>query len=161
MRKIIKIVFVFIMTIACGNLNQKKQEVSSDNANNTNSLLENVKLAINPKFKNWVLFQNGTYIIFDSIKDSKNIREEAIRKMKKYGPVSAGGPAGDFNVINLKNPKAWIVSGHCYGMYTYVNPKELDSQTPNDVTVGLFGRSKRNLDGLNPIVIHVNAAAKK
>lgn len=158
MQKILKIVFACIMTIACGNPNQNKDEVSRDNASDTNSLLENVKLAINPKFKNWVLFQNGTYIIFDSIKDSKNIKEEAIRKMKKYGPVSAGGPAGDFNVINLKNPKAWIVSGHYYGMYTYVNPKELDSQTPNDVTVGLFGRSKRNLDGLNPIVIHVNGS---
>ena len=31
-------------------------------------LIENIKLAINPKFKDWVIFKNGTYIIFDDIK---------------------------------------------------------------------------------------------
>ena len=27
-------------------------------------MIEHVKLAINPKFQDWVLFENGTYILF-------------------------------------------------------------------------------------------------
>lgn len=37
-------------------------------------LIENIKLAINPKFKDWVLFRNGTYIIFDDITKVKILK---------------------------------------------------------------------------------------
>jgi hypothetical protein len=45
--------------------------------------------------------------------------------MKEYGPVIAGGPAGDFGVTHLTRTAGWVVSGHYFGMYTYVNPAEL------------------------------------
>lgn len=122
------------------------------------SLLENVKLSISPKFKDWVLFKNGTYIIFDDINQIDNIEEEAIKLMKEFGPVYAGGSAGDFNVISLKKTEGWIVSGHGYGMYTYVNPSELETNSPNDITIGIYGRSKRNSDGENPIIIYINSS---
>ena len=63
-------------------------------------------------------------------------------------------------IISLNRTKGWIVSGHGYGMYTYVNPNELDSNYPNDMTIGLYGRSKRNQDGLEPIIIHINSSKK-
>ena len=78
--------------------------------------------------------------------------------MKEFGPVSAGGPAGDFNVITLNLTEGWIVSGHGYGMYTYVHPTEIDKNSPNDITIGLFGRTKRNSDGENPNIIHINSS---
>jgi len=103
-----------------------------------------------------VLFENGTYIIFDDISTISDIEKEAIELMKEFGPVYAGSSAGDFNVINLTETKGWIVSGHGYGMYTYVSPEELDENNPTDLSIGLSGRSKRNSDGLNPIIIHTN-----
>lgn len=120
------------------------------------SLLENVKLAINPKYKDWVLFENGTYIIFDNLIGIDSMEEEAIRLMKEFGPVSAGNPSGDFSVTYLKDVKGWSISGHGYGMYTYVNPLELDNNSPSDVEIGIYGRSKRDKDGKHPKIIHVN-----
>lgn len=120
-------------------------------------MIEHVKLAINPKFQDWVLFENGTYIIFDDISTVEDIKEEAIKLMKEFGPVHAGGPAGDFNIIHLNQTEGWLVSGHGYGMYTYVHPSELDSESPNDLEIGLYGRSKRDSDGQNPEIIHINS----
>ncbi|WP_249413627.1 hypothetical protein [Chryseobacterium indologenes] len=42
-------------------------------------------------------------------------------------------------------------------MYTYVHPSELDSESPNDLEIGLYGRSKRDSDGQNPEIIHINS----
>ncbi len=158
MKKGIIILTTFLFFFSCDN--NKKEKSSTIVSKNTiqKSLLENVKLAINPKFKDWVLFQNGTYIIFDDVTKVINIEEEAIKLMKEFGPVSPGGSAGDFNVITLNKTTGWIVSGHGYGMYTYVNPNELSKTSPNDVTIGLFGCSKRDKDAKKPIIIHINSS---
>jgi hypothetical protein len=155
--------FLCILTLSCGKKKEDSKNMKLETENlevTTKSLLENVRLAINPEFKDWVLFENGTYIIFDDIKKVENIKKESIDLMKEFGPVSAGGPAGDFNVTNLNKTKGWIVSGHGYGMYTYVNPSELDSNSPDDLTIGLYGRSKRNKDGLKPVILHINSSEK-
>lgn len=134
--------------------NQPKQ--SQSKKMNDKELIENVKLSINPKFQDWVLFKNGTYIIFDDIAKVKNINDEAMVMMKEFGPVFAGGPAGDFNTIHLTKTEGWIVSGHGYGMYTYVSPSEIQNESANDMEIGLLGRSKRDLDGKKPEIIYVN-----
>lgn len=134
--------------------NQPKQSQSKQM--NDKELIENVKLAINPKFQDWVLFKNGTYIIFDDITKVKNINDDAMVMMKEFGPVFAGGPAGDFNTIHLTKTEGWIVSGHGYGMYTYVSPSEIQNESANDMEIGLLGRSKRDLDGKKPEIIYVN-----
>jgi hypothetical protein len=116
---------------------------------NNLSTLEHVKLAISLKFQDWVLFKNDTYIIFDDISTVENIRNEAIKLMQEFGPVFAGVLCRRFQCIHLNSTEGWLVSGHGYGMYTYVHPSELDSETPNDLEIGLLGRSKRNSDGEN------------
>lgn len=120
------------------------------------TLIENVKLAINPKFQDWVLFQNGSYIIFNNTDKIEDIRKEAIKIMSEYGPVHIGSPAGDFGVTTLKKAEGWSISGHYYGMYTYVHPSEINTATANENEIGLFGRSKRDLDGQNPIIVYIN-----
>lgn len=32
----------------------------------TTNMLENIKLAINPEFRDWILFKHGTYILFEN-----------------------------------------------------------------------------------------------
>jgi len=124
----------------------------------SNKLLEHVKLAINPQFTHWVLFANGTYIIIEdsTVKDESTYCTEI---MKEYGPVYVGSPAGDFSVTHLNKTEGWVVGGHYYGMYTYVNPEELKGQNienPSDADIGLFGRNKREIDGKDCKIIHVN-----
>lgn len=159
--KLILLAILSVFILSCGEKKDTSKNIRIVTKNTEKfpvSLLDNVRLAINPKFKDWVLFENGTYIIFDDVSKIENIEKEAIRLMKEFGPVAAGGPAGDFNVTSLNLTKGWIVSGHGYGMYTYVNPKELESNYPSDMTIGIYGRTKRNADGLNPAIIHVNTA---
>ncbi|MDR6763299.1 hypothetical protein J2Y38_003518 [Flavobacterium sp. 2755] len=143
-------------SLGCKNPEKKKIDNQESNEMTEADLLHHVRLAINPKFQDWVLFENGTYIIFDNADTIPDLESEAIKLMKEFGPVHAGGPAGDFSVIHLKETEGWIVSGHGYGMYTYVNPNELGSEKPDDVKIGLEGRSKRNADGQNPVIIHIN-----
>lgn len=121
-------------------------------------LLQNVRLAINPQFEDWVLFENGTYIVFDNIEIIDDVKDEAIQLMKKFGPILIGGAAGDFGITTLTNTDGWVVSGHGYGMYTYVHPTEIDMDSPNDTIIGLYGRSKRDLDGQKPNVIYINSS---
>lgn len=117
-------------------------------------LIKHVTLSINPKFQDWVLFQNGTYIIFENADAIDNLKEETIRLIEKFGPVSIGNSSEDFDVTSLNKTEGWIVSCHGYGIYTYVSPQEIKSKNVNQI--GLFGRNKRDLDGKNPIVIHIN-----
>jgi hypothetical protein len=120
------------------------------------TLIEHVKLAINPKFQDWVLFQNGSYIVFNNTDKIEDIRKEAIKIMAEYGPVNIGSTAGDFGVITLKKAQGWSISGHYYGMYTYVHPSEINTLALNESQIGLFGRSKRDLDGQNPVIIYIS-----
>ena len=158
MNRILLIAITFF--IGCGQSQENKKPNTNDsNTTNNNSklaLLENIKLAINPTFQDWVLFENGTYIIFDKADTIKDIKTEALRLMKAYGPVYAGSSAGDFGVTHLNKTSGWVVSGQCYGMYTYVNPAEIETDNPNDLTIGLLGRSKRDKDGKNPVIVHIN-----
>ncbi len=120
-------------------------------------LIRHVKLAINPEFKDWILFQNGTHIIIEDTSNPKEIEEQGFQKMQKFGPVHAGGPAGDFGTTDLNKTDGWVVSGNGYGMYTYVHPSELDIEQPKDYEIGLFGRNKRDKDGLNPEIICISS----
>lgn len=149
-----------LVFLSCGNSEEKKVENINNNQITESNLLNHVKLAINPKFQDWVLFKNGTYIIFDNADTIPNLESEAIKEMKEFGPVSVGGSAGDFSVTHLNRTEGWVVSGHGYGMYTYVNPNELKSKVPDDTEIGLFGRSKRDLDSKEPVIIHINHKAK-
>lgn len=119
-------------------------------------LTTHVRCAINPQFENWVLFRNGTYIVFDNPESISDIRKEATDLMKEFGPVHVGGPAGDFGVIALSETDGWVVSGHGYGMYTYVHPTELDNPKAADLEIGLYGREKRDADGGSPEIIFIN-----
>jgi hypothetical protein len=119
-------------------------------------LVEHVKLAINPAFGYWVLFKNGTYIIFDEADATTPLRAAAVAAMQEFGPVFAGGPAGDFEVFQLDESVGWVVAGHGYGMYTYVHPSEVSSADAEDLEVGLFGREKRDQDGKELEVLYIS-----
>lgn len=123
-------------------------------------LINHVRLSINPKFQDWVLFKNGTYIIFDNPDTIPVLEKEALNLMAAFGPVCIGTQSADFDVTDLNKTEGWIVSGHGYGMYTYVSPSEIKSNITDIAAIGLLGRAKRDLDAENPIIIHINRKIK-
>jgi hypothetical protein len=147
------LLYTFCFLIACTGQNSKENGTNKELTQS--EIIAHVKKAINPRFKTWVLFSNGTYVI---IEDSTvaDIRQKAIDIMKEYGPVNAGTPAGDMSITKLKHSDGWVVGGHYYGMYTYVNALEIQKDKPTDLDIGVFGRNKRSKDGKELKVIHVN-----
>lgn len=117
-------------------------------------LIENIKRALNPKVSYWVLFSNGTVIVFDRLTKDENIKEKAIKHMKEFGPVWSASEAADFSIVDLVSTKGWFVTGHGYAMYPYVHPQEVSSN-PHDVEIGVIGRSKRHKDSEELKIIYV------
>ena len=108
--------------------------------------------------KLWVLFSNGTCVILMEPED--DLEAQAIELMREWGPVHVGSPAGDFNTITLPDDPGWVVTCHHNDILTYVAPDELD-EDPDDVMVGLLGRSKRDQDSEDLQVIHVEDNRKR
>lgn len=53
--------------------------------------------------KAFAVFSHGSVVIFkDPPGDVAALEAKAVEKMAKFGPVMAGTPAGDFNVMKVK-----------------------------------------------------------
>ncbi|MFJ3833720.1 hypothetical protein ACIPWI_38095 [Streptomyces sp. NPDC090046] len=108
------------------------------------------RLLADPR-KSWVLFEHGTCVVLTA--PEGELAEQATDLLKKFGPAHAGSSAGDFGVIDVKDVEGWVVTGHHNDVLTYVGLDEPQDQS--QITVGLFGRSKRHRDGTELCVVHV------
>jgi len=106
--------------------------------------------------KSWVLFENGTCVIFTNATD--DVEKQAKDLLAEWGPVQAGTPAGDFNVVALAEHPGWVVTCHHPDILTYVDPEEVGPQAA-DIMVGLIGRSKRDQDAHELKVVHVESGS--
>ncbi|TQK95850.1 hypothetical protein FB563_0770 [Streptomyces puniciscabiei] len=101
--------------------------------------------------KPWVLFEHGTCVVLEEA--GGGLADRATEILRAYGPVHVGGPAGDFRVLELKNGEGWLVTGHHPDVVTFV-PLD-DSADPSHLAVGILGRSRRDRDGTELHVVHV------
>ncbi|MFB8353346.1 hypothetical protein [Streptomyces niveus] len=108
------------------------------------------RLLANPR-KSWVLFEHGTCVVLTA--PEGELAEQATDLLKKFGPAHAGSSAGDFGVIDPKDVEGWVVTGHHNDVLTYVGLGEPQDQS--QIAVGLFGRLKRQRDGTELHVVHV------
>lgn len=109
--------------------------------------------------KSWALFENGTCVILMQPED--DLAAQAIALLKEWGPVHAGTPAGDFNVVHLSGYPGWVVTCHHPDILCYVSPEEIADPGQGDLMVGLLGRGKRDRDAMELQVVHVeNQRAK-
>lgn len=103
--------------------------------------------------KSWVVFAHGTCVVLPDPGPTADLGQQAVEVMREYGPVHAGSPAGDFGTITLDPGPGWVVYGHHSDVLTYVDPDEVPDGS--DLAVGLFGRGKRDRDGRDLDVVHV------
>lgn len=107
------------------------------------------------KDKSWVVFKHGSCVILSEATSSAQETESKAKEiMAKWGPVWPACPAGDFNVFKSPCNNGWVVTGHNPDVFTFVALSEGDEGS-NDMMTGLFGRSKRDKDGREPQVVHV------
>jgi hypothetical protein len=108
---------------------------------------------IQGEHKSWVLFRHGTCVVLVDPGDEADLAAQAIAILREYGPVHAGTPAGDFGTITLDPGPGFVVYGHHDDVLTFVGADEVIE--PDDLTVGLYGRTKRDQDGRELDVVHV------
>ena len=104
--------------------------------------------------KSWVLFKHGTCVILKE--PAADLASAAITLMQEWGRVSVGTPSADFNVVGLRDDPGWVVTCHHPDILTYVGSDEIGGgEVPNDLIIGLLGRSKRGQDAEELEVIHI------
>ena len=104
--------------------------------------------------RSWVLFTNGTFII---IKDKvKDLTKAAIEFITQNGRVAVGTPMTDFSIMDLSSDDGWIITSWKEPMMTIVLKDELSNQEIDDISAGMYGRHKRDLDAKNPKILYVN-----
>ena len=105
------------------------------------------------KGKPWVVFRYGTCVILMNGAASKeDATAKATQIISEYGPVFAGTPAGDFNIIENSAAEGIIVTGWHDDVLNFVGK---DEDGGNPLVNALAGRNKRDQDGRNPEVLHV------
>ncbi|MFJ3309742.1 hypothetical protein ACIPSA_43445 [Streptomyces sp. NPDC086549] len=120
----------------------------------TETLIDAWRRLLTGSGKSWVLFEHGTCVVLEEPEGP--LDERATEILREFGPVHVGGPAGDFRVLELKNDVGWLVTGHHPDVVTFVALDE--SEDPSHLAVGMHGRSKRDQDGRELHVIHVEDA---
>jgi len=103
--------------------------------------------------KSWVVFKHGTCVVLPDPAPDDDLAAVATEILREYGPVYPGTPAGDFVTVTLEPGPGFVVCGHHNDVLTYVAEDEVASH--DDLAVGLYGRSKRDQDGRELEVIHV------
>lgn len=103
--------------------------------------------------KSWVVFRHGTCVVLPAPRPRADLAAAAVRILRRYGPVQAGTPAGDFEVVTLDPGPGWVVLGHHPDVLNYVDPGEVSDG--DDAFVGLLGRAGRDRDGRELEVAHV------
>ncbi len=118
--------------------------------------VEIIRSAITNPATPWVLFSQGTVVFLPD--QTENFESLATELLREWGPVKAGSSAGDFRVISMD--RGWFVGCHHNDILTLVKPGELEADSPTDVEVGMFGRTKRDADAQSLQWIHVQAPAE-
>lgn len=108
-------------------------------------LLESVQAAIIPSYQDWVIFENGSYIIFDHIDSISDPMKTAKRWLAHYSKL--GRPTKDWSVsiTDLDYSEGWSVFGNGYGIYTFVHILELKEGAPPK-QIGNYAKWKRAKD---------------
>jgi hypothetical protein len=118
----------------------------------TDDLVEVWRRIIAGPGKSWVLFSHGTIVVLTE--PGEDLAAQATELLREFGPVHVGSPAGDFGTSGLADDPGWVVYGQHSDVLTYVAPDEVDAE-PDTLEIGLVGRGKRDQDGHELTVVHV------
>jgi hypothetical protein len=116
--------------------------------------VETMRAVLNGNDKSFVLFENGTVVVFVSPGIEIDLADTAKELMREFGPVHPASPAGDFSTLELPDGRGWAVTCHHPDILTLLLPCEA-SHDSSTLVCGILGRTKRGLDAETLKVIHV------
>lgn len=108
----------------------------------------------------WVIFDNGTVFYtgpteaLGAAATTAEIERAARDALAEIGPVIAGSPSADFNVVRLEQ---WFPDDPVY-FVTFDDPRiaaVIIDEVEAEVTAGLLGRAARDADRDDPQVVEV------
>ena len=117
------------------------------------SPLDGLRLVTARDSLSWVLFEHGTYVLFDQPGPQVDLRAQAIKILQGHGPVHAGSPAGDFSVDRYRAVRAFMIMFDHPDMFTFVDPRAIGSS--DHLQIGLYGRARREQDAAELTVVHI------
>ncbi|MGK0365848.1 MAG: hypothetical protein ACI85O_002916 [Saprospiraceae bacterium] len=150
-------IFVIIM-VSIARKVDKNMEIKEkeNNVYNQEQMIENVQLAVYSEMRNWILFENGTYVVVEEEITEERIRMIGIAQMEKIREINEDANS-DYSVSDLPKVDGWSVNQYADGMYTYLHPSEFDVEKPTYLQITELGRSKRRNDAEDLRVICVSA----
>lgn len=126
----------------------KKKKVVNKKPDDYKSLVFNVQLGINPKRKNWVVFKNGTYLIFPN----NTAEKDAIRAAKKLMSKYTGGP---LSTQKSSFAKGWIASTNT-GIYNYIDRGDFGKGIPKQKNILKKGQDNMMADAKGLEIVYIN-----
>jgi hypothetical protein len=103
--------------------------------------------------KSWVLFENGTCVVFTE--PEPDLIAQATALLREFWPLDDDSPLGASSAtIPLSDGRGWLIAGHHSDIVTFVGAGEVTPDTP-DVAIGRLGSSKRKRDVEQLRVPHV------
>lgn len=123
-----------------------------------NELVETWRQIIIGAHKSWVLFAHGTCVVL--VSPEEDLVGQATGILREHGPVHPGSPAGDFTVISGAGAPGWVITYDHPDVLSYVAPDEVaqpnvEEPQRGDIRIGLTGRAKRDRDGHELTVVHI------
>ncbi len=113
------------------------------------SLTFNVKMGVSPSQPDWVLFSNGTYIIFPRGTSDREMRKAAKKIIGNYKSQS-------LKVRKSPMVKGWIVYAD-KGIFNYVSLKQAGERTISDKDLIRLGEQNILADQAKPFIVHINS----
>lgn len=112
------------------------------------SMIFNTKLSISPTQPNWVLFENGTYIILPANIDEEQMKKNAIVIIKRYKGET-------LSVKKSPLTKGWVASS-TQGIYNYVSLEKAGDRLATDQHLKTVGKNSILKDVKELNIVHVN-----
>lgn len=127
---------------------KKKKKVVNKKPDDYKSLIFNVQLGIHPDRKNWIVFKNGTYLVFPN----NTAEKDAIRAAKK---LLSNYKATSLNINKSSFAKGWIASTST-GIYNYIDRAEFGRGIPKKENILRKGMENITGDSKGLEIVYIN-----
>ncbi|WP_299767594.1 hypothetical protein [uncultured Dokdonia sp.] len=127
---------------------KKKTEIVNKKREDYKSLIFNVQLGVNPDRKNWVLFKNGTYMVFPNNTAEKDARRAAKKLLSNY-------KGGAVTITKSSFAKGWIASTNT-GIYNYIDRNVFGKGIPKQENILKKGKNNLAIDAKELEIIYIN-----